>query len=340
MEQRMGSRDKPSSLRSSSTTKKNKLSSASVENGIKVVRFGVYFVLCSLAAGIGSATFLIIRNAEYASLNTQYSSSCTLLKKRVGRDITRKFFAADLVHKIYASASDSGFGGVFPYLTLPGFQSSMEIVLQLAQLRFIAVSPLITNTTRPTWEAYATANVALLDSTSLPPNSSTTGSTYLISNGIANRTEAGEIIRNGDYIYGSSYPTIFFPTWQTTRSKLAYLTVMIDPHSSPGTRLKSIDGVIATKKVVFTDIVQLIRDGNITRYSTLIYGPILSLEPGNPMVGLFQGGFSWDAVFSNITFESILIVLETDTTILSYLVGEFGVTLLGTGASRVKLEVV
>ena len=109
---------------------------------------------------------------------------------------------------------------------------------------------------------------------------------------------------------------------------------MADPHSRTGTRLRSIDEVISTKKVVFTDIVRLSRDVNSARYSTLIYGPICSIEPGNPMVGLFQGGFTWDVVFSNATFESIVIVLQTDTEVLSYIVGTDGLQSLGSGRTQ------
>ena len=109
---------------------------------------------------------------------------------------------------------------------------------------------------------------------------------------------------------------------------------MADPHSRTGTRLRSIDEVISTKKVVFTDIVRLSRDVGSARYSTLVYGPIFSIEPGNPMVGLFQGGFTWDVVFSNATFESIVIVLQTDTEVLSYIVGTDGLQSLGSGRTQ------
>ena len=317
---------------------KNELPTGSVEDGIKALRFGVYFLLWSLTAGIGSATFLLIRKTEHANLSNQYLSGCSLIKNRVNQDIAKKIDAAELVHKIYSSASYGTFGGKFPNMTLPGFQSSMEGILKLAQLRFIAVSPLITTATRHSWEAYATANAGLLDNSSFPSNSSTVDNDYLIAYGIANRTEGGERKRAGNYIYGSSYPTTFFPTWQTTRSNLSYSTIMADPHSRTGTRLRSIDEVISTKKAVFTDIVRLSRDVDSARYSTLIYGPICSIEPGNPMVGLFQGGFTWDVVFSNATFESIVIVLQTDTEVLSYIFGTDGLQLLGSGASQYKWE--
>ena len=310
------------------------VSSGSTEDGIKALRFGVYFLLWSLTAGIGSATFLLIRKAEFINLNNQFSSGCTLIQNRVNQDITKKIYAAELVRNIYSSASYGAFGGKFPNMTLPGFQSSMEGILQLAQLRFIAVSPLITTATRHSWEAYATANAGLLDNSSFPSNSSTVDNDYLIAYGIANRTEGGERKRAGNYIYGSSYPTTFFPTWQTTRSNLSYSTIMADPHSRTGTRLRSIDEVISTKKVVFTDIVRLSRDVDSARYSTLIYGPIFSIEPGNSIVGLFQGGFTWDSVFSNATFESIVIVLQTDTEVLSYIVGTDGLQSLGSGTTQ------
>ena len=328
------SRYQPSGSQSSTmgdSEENNKLPSESVEDGINVLRFSVYIVLWSLTAGIGSATFLLIRSAEYINLNNQYSSGCTLIQNRVNQDITKKMYAAELVHKIYSSASYGAYGGMFPNMTLPGFQSSMEGILQLAQLRFIAVSPLITTDTRYSWEAYATANAGLLDNSSFPTNSSTTDNDYLIAYGIANRTEGGERKRAGNYISGSPYPTTFFPTWQTTRSESSYVTIMVDPHSRLGTRSTSIDQVISTKKAVFTDIVRLSRDGSTARYSTLIYGPIFSLETGNTMVGLFQGGFTWDEIFSNVTFESIVIVLQTDTEVLSYTVGTDGLQSLGSG---------
>ena len=124
----------PQSSRMDDVKENDKLSSESTEDGIKALRFGVYFLLWSLTAGIGSATFLLIRKAEFINLNNQFSSGCTLIQNRVNQDITKKIYAAELVRNIYSSASYGAFGGKFPNMTLPGFQSSMEGILQLAQI--------------------------------------------------------------------------------------------------------------------------------------------------------------------------------------------------------------
>ena len=45
-------------------------------------------------------------------------------------------------------------------------------------------------------------------------------------------------------------------------------------------------------------MVQLVSDGPVSRPSTLMIGPIKSLEGDTPVVGYVAGGFSWDDVLS------------------------------------------
>jgi hypothetical protein len=52
----------------------------SINDGIKVLRFGIVFLFCFLLAGMGTVTFVLLRNAEIVMLKTHYQSSTSLIR--------------------------------------------------------------------------------------------------------------------------------------------------------------------------------------------------------------------------------------------------------------------
>ena len=158
-------------------------------------------------------------------------------------------------------------------------------------------NPIIDNTTRHGWEAYASANVDLLHG----PSSlkvRTSGS-WIVADGIYSKTSAGVAIKNPGYLANSKFPKVMTPVWQIAPIASNAKAVMYDVHTTPQSRTDVIDNIISTKKPGFTDILQLVQD-SYYRPSTILYGPIQSLENGNPVVGTIGIILSWDQVLQGI----------------------------------------
>ena len=285
---------------------------ANSSDGIKLIQAGVCFLLCALIASLGSWFYLKLNNAEVSIFESQFYSATNSITNTVTQGIARKIKAASTVNNIFANAIDSGCGGVLPNFTLPGFETIMNDISDLAGLRLISFSPLVEPSTRKQWEQYAKENVGKLHGPAYL-NVSTAGS-WVVADGIFNITSRGNV-RSTGYIHGSLYPTYLFPVWQTAPMKDNARAVMLDPHGLVGVRIKTIDKMIATKQTIFSDIITLYVDAGHLRPSTITYGPILSLKAGNPVVGLFCGAFSWDDVLKGILPEKFEIdcVITTKT---------------------------
>ena len=127
-------------------------------------------------------------------------------------------------------------------------------------------------------------------------NTSTNGS-WVIADGIFTVVDRKKV-KSSNYISDSLYPTALFPIWQSAPIALTGRIIMLEPHGLDPNRMKTIDAMISTKKVAFSDMIQLVSDGPVPRPSTLMIGPIQTLEEDAPVVGYMAGGFSWDDVLS------------------------------------------
>lgn len=284
-----------SDLESDSKNSPQQLESSNSNCGIKWLQAGLCLLLCALICVLGFWFYTAIRNEEISKFKSQFLSASTSIKKSVTEGFERKVSAASLVNHIYSNAIANDYGGIFPNLTIPGFENTMHEISSMSGLRLMSFSPLITAETRPSWEAYAATHVHLLRGPSYL-NTSTNGS-WVVADGIftvVNRKK----VKCGSYIPDSLYPTALFPIWQTAPIALTGRIIMLEPHGLDPNRMKTIDAMITTKKVAFSDMVQLVSDGPVPRPSTLMIGPIKSLEGDTPVVGYMAGGFSWDDVLS------------------------------------------
>ena len=307
-------------------------------NKIALLQFSVYFLLCSLIAGIGSATFLYIRNTEYAALSTQFAASCLLIQQEIFDDVKKKGFAAEVANNVFANADNLGYGGTFPNMTLPGYESIIVSLSQLASLRFAHICPLVTNVTRAGWEKYAADNVALLKgpvSLTVP----TATNPWVVASGIVNRTSSGKVRASG-YVAGSLYPKILFPIWQTAPIKSGANFVMVDVHSLGGARTRAIDIVLSTKKKTYTDLVIFARDTNAIRPSTLLYSPIISMKGDSEIIAMFSGAFTWDIMLAGISNEALYIVLVSPTHVFTYSLKDGQVITLGEGKRKFIIDII
>jgi hypothetical protein len=290
----------------------------------RALRFGIGFLLCSLISCFGSLSYHLLMAAEVALLRNDISSTYMLINQSVNADFTRMVDAADVVNNLFGNAIENNYGGTFPNLTLPGFESTINSLRQLSGLQYIAYSPLINNRTRASWEAYAKDNVRLLN-----------GPLSLIAataNGISNLTSHRQKVHDTGYIDGSPYPTALLPVWQVAPIYSQADSVMVDLHALVGNGRKAIDRVLATKKTYITEASHLLSsENNSLRPEAVIFSPILSLKSGDPIVGLFTGGFCWDQIFNNITRSSVYVVLHTDDSTFTFNLNNGEITFQGKG---------
>ena len=232
----------------------------------------VIMVSCALAAGAGVAFFASQRANQLVTFQTQFDSSVVLLGNSITLGFEQKFAVSRLLSKMYQHGDKHGYGEVFgqhpPFFSLPGLQGYFpELATLGGHIRTMNWNPMVdaSNTSlRSKWEEWAKKNIAtqtygLSNNQSLFATINSTAYKY----GIYNKTNghqkrAGNVITQGDPRFSSW----LFPLWQ--ESPLDSTTapaVFLEPHSFLGSRLKTIDKILAVgstgKGNALTDIVQL-----------------------------------------------------------------------------------
>ena len=231
---------------------------------------------------LGASSYILLLQNQVRTFQLQYDSVTSKMKTGIFSTINSTVTAGFLVNDIFAYAIDNGYVGKPPYITLPGFESIMKRINELAQLRAIRFAPLVNATTRVKWEAYAVANAHLLH-----------GHNLSVSFGIYS---PGHVHDTG-YVFRSPYPTLLFPVWQTAPIATTQHGIMSDPHSIPDSRSQTIDRLIGTKQYQMTDILPLDSDLAL-RPSSVFYTPITTVDSSSTLVGISIIAFSWDDVIS------------------------------------------
>ena len=88
---------------------------------------------------------------------------------------------------------------------------------------------------------------------------------------------------------------------------------------------------LTTKKPYITEAPHLLQPSDDVRPEGVIFSPILSMKSGNPIIGLFTGGFRWDKIFNNITLSPIYIVLVTEDSTFTFNLDNGHIVLQGKG---------
>ena len=271
---------------------------------LNVIKIVIFFLLCSMIVSFGPMTYLLLHNAEFNRYTTTFRSISHLISNSISGSIQRKIEAGNFVDSMFASAIDSDKKQTLPNFTMLNFEKTINKLVKVANCRYITFAPLVDNTTRNGWEAYAAKNVHLLNG---PPSlTRSINGSWVVANGIYNLSS--EFVRSRDTGYmgeNNPYPRWMFPIWQV--APIAYNSdlIMADNHAIKFEhRQDSIDKALTTRGAVFTGFVQLIPDlrryGPYSRPSTIVFRPIISIADGNPIVGMFSGGFSWDIMLSGI----------------------------------------
>jgi hypothetical protein len=266
-----------------------------------VLRVVVFFIMSSLAAALGAASFILLRNIELRTFQTAFDSSVNQIGTSVQTGLGFKFISYELMNNLYAYYVDNKNiidGNKLPNVTFPGYEAIAIKINSLASLRALSFAPLVDTSIpgqRAQFEAFARKNIGTLGFDWRKVNNKTMLSNLAL--GIYNKTASGNK-RDGNYIPGTKYPTMLFPVWQIAPINQNGGAVMHDPHSTVGSRMQTIERVIEAKSGGFTDVIQLLQDVNI-RPSTILYAAITGLGPTKPIIGLFAGIFTWDQILTN-----------------------------------------
>ena len=161
------------------------------------------------------------------------------------------------MQKMYGTAAHYGYGLTYgqkpPFFSLPGYEIFFtELATLGGYLRSMNWNPLVdtTNTsTRTAWENWAKKNI-VPQTYGLPGNQSefniinSTAYTYGIFNKTNGRSKrAGNVIPGGD----PRFDHWLFPLWQEAPLATTATAVFLEPHQFVGTRLRTIDKILAGK---------------------------------------------------------------------------------------------
>ena len=270
---------------------------------LNVIKIAIFFSLCSMIVSFGPMTYLLLHNAEVSRYTTTFRSISHLMSNSIADSIQSKIEAGNFVDSMFAGAIDSDKKQTLPNFTMLNFENTIKELVEVANCRYITFAPLVDNTTRNGWEAYAAKNVHLLNG---PPSlTRSINGSWVVADGINNLSS--EFVRSRDTGYvgeSSQYPRWMFPIWQV--APIAYNSdlIMTDSHAIKFEhRQDSIDKALTSRGAVFTGFVHLIPDfrrygPSYSRPSTIVFRPIISIADGNPIVGMFSGGFSWDVTLA------------------------------------------
>jgi hypothetical protein len=213
------------------------------------LRLGLGFLLSSLIAGFGAASYVALRNIEIKNFEDQYDSSAAQIAKTIYNSLEDKYTAGSMANHIYGYAIQNGYVGTMPNVTLPGFEDIFGDLIKLASLRGCDFDPLVTTDNRKAWEAYAAENVGLLEGPDALWNRSASGYTgWLVSDGIYNKTKAGFAYDMG-YNEWAERPEWLFPVWQIAPIEEEHYAVMHNPYSMNKKRAQLYDKMFNTGDV-------------------------------------------------------------------------------------------
>jgi hypothetical protein len=127
-------------------------------NKVDVSRALVLCILVLSATAISIVVYYISRNAEIDQVNTQYEGVASKVLDSF-QTITNKI---GTINSISVAATGHGIQSVdsnsssirWPFITLPSFEQRSTAVRALSSSLYLAIHPIVTDTTRDDWERY------------------------------------------------------------------------------------------------------------------------------------------------------------------------------------------
>lgn len=268
-----------------------------IDRWLTTIKAIVAFMLCATIAALGPLTYLMLQSAEIDNFLSTFQAISQHMEDNVTGTFQRKITTSKLIVSLLAQGIATS-GSAYPNFTLSNFEQNMRPLATIADFRYVAFHPLVDQSERLKWEAYARHNNYLLKG---PPgfNVSVNGS-WVVGDGMYNVTSSGVRSYAGPIIGDSPFPTSHFPVWQIAPISENVGLINLDSHSVLYQRRKAaIDDALTQRKPVMTDFVYLLQDGfDERRPSTITFNPIINDALDN--IGLISTGFTWDELLSGI----------------------------------------
>lgn len=235
-----------------------------------------FFLLSAIAVSIGVVIIIILQHIQLNQFENIYTSSCTQNINSLQDHFNNHDVTTRIVTQVYNGAlQDPSFTGTSPNVTLANYENIMVEMKLMAGFDYISFSPLVTNETRRGFEAFAIQHVGSLNGPSLLHNQ--------VSRGILNTS----FFPAGDYVFGSKYPTWFFPIWQIAAINSSSHLVLVDPKWSYAAAM---DSCIVTEQSSYSDIKTSPQVVNGLPFSVL-FSPMFDLQ--GQLYGIVSAAFSW-----------------------------------------------
>jgi len=122
----------------------------------------VLFVLVAAAAMVGAAVYLTTSNGEQESFERAFENNAVKVFDTFKFNVERKLGALDKFSIDFTSVAVAT-GATFPNVSLPDFAYAASSITSLSDAVSIMYLPLVTEETRPGWEAYSVANAEWLE---------------------------------------------------------------------------------------------------------------------------------------------------------------------------------
>ena len=290
-----------------------------------LLRYTIFSVLAAVAAFIGYYSETRLSSQEQKTFYNIFLSEASTIHYHVLGSFATKYTSSLMVSNIFATAIQNGYAGASPNITLPGFDAIMGNIGTIASLGTMTFSPLVTNITRHQWESFARANVGHLNGPAYLNTSS--GTRWVVADGIGNQTALPHVYNSG-FVSHSPEPTWLFPYWQAT--SYAEGEFMLDPRSGPSAVKEAINRVITTKKGTLSDIITSYGalENGMPRPSSVLFSPIIGLQSGSPIVGLFSGQFYWEDVLKTSMSQRMDCVISSPTSKFTMSIDKSGIYLV------------
>ena len=288
-----------------------------------ILRYSIFAILAGVAGFLGFLTYSKLNATQLMDFQNFYTTAVSNVEGNLQESLQRQLVATSLMRNIFGTAIAGGYAGSLPNVTLPGFDVIMNDIGTLAGLGAITFSPLVTNSTRHQWEAYAISHASLLNSTD-PED------TWKVTDGIGN-ISAVPYIYNSGLNSNSPEPSWLFPYWQVTSPYYENM-IMLDPRSGSSNVRVAINHVITSKQSALSDVEKMftLEDAQNARPSSILFSAINGFEAGNPIIGLFSAQFFWDEIIQVSQGEQLMdCVITTPTEVFTLRLDETGASLSG-----------
>lgn len=287
---------------------------------INIIRSFVILLMLTIAAITANSVFVYVFIEEENKYETSLRELSHKLVDNFYAELERKMSTARALSTTFTSHSYST-GAKWPFFSLPDFGAQCVVPRQVGQISTVSLSPLVVQSQREAWEAYAAhfAFVALDDgSMGVDPLEEEEASTrfYMehdrsVEDGIY-RTVAGEAVND------TITADLYFPIWQSTPLSPNGTEIMYHPRSNRVREQAILSSIDSAAGACSDVLLHASNRSDFVFYATprsTIYYPLWESLHKQTIMASLGLEFRWETFFTGVLPESVekplLIVLQS-----------------------------